>query len=95
MQSETRVLMTLLTIAKTRFEFQQVSTPLTSAEEAQSSEPQHRKEDFLLLPEDQGKLLRSKKTITGRSIYIGERDAFLKHIATTYTGLEGQLVPAE
>jgi len=52
------------------------------------------KEDFLDMPEDPAKVVRSKR-ITGRSIYMGDRETFFKHIATHYTDIENQLVPKE
>ena len=46
------------------------------------------------MPEDPSKVLKGKK-ISGRSIYVGERDAFFKYIALNHTDIEAQLVPQE
>ena len=84
--SEARVAMTLLSIAKVRYEFQQVSTPVPETALA--------KEEFLEVPDEASKLNRGKK-ISGRSIYVGDRDAFFKYIAANHTDIEEQLVPKE
>ena len=38
--------------------------------------------------------LRGKR-VSGRSIYIGERDAFFKYIAKNHVDIEAQLVPKD
>ena len=96
--SESRVIMTLLSLAKVRYEFQHVSTPVEDEPEHElgvsQAQPSLRKEDFLEVPEDLKTIVRSKR-ISGRSIYIGEREAFFKYISTTHADIEGQLVPKE
>ena len=98
MNSESRVVMTLLSLAKVRFEFQHVLTPEESGPEGElgvsQSQPELRKEDYLEVPEDLNSLVRSKK-ISGRSIYLGDRDTFFKYISMTYTDIEANLVPKE
>lgn len=44
------------------------------------------------MPEEPGKVLRGKR-IAGRTIYVGDRDAFFKYIAANHTDIEAQLVP--
>lgn len=90
--------MTLLSLAKVRYEFQQVSTPVEGTESdsggQKGSGPMLMKEDYLEVPEDPSKSLRNKR-ISGRSIYMGDRDAFFKYISLNYTDIETQLVPQE
>ena len=88
--------MTLLSLAKVRYEFQQVSTPVESTESDSGGKngPELMKEDYLEVPEDPGKSLRNKR-ISARSIYMGDRDAFFKYISLNYTDIETQLVPQE
>ena len=85
--SETRVIMTLLSIAKVRYEFQQVNTPEADPTEDDlgKSATQLQKEDYLEVPEDPSRL---SKRITGRSIYVGERDSFFKYITQNHTSIE-------
>ena len=74
--SESRVTMTLLAMTQTRYEFQQIATPIdgTDLDDPYSSAmAQLCKEDWLEVPTDQTKLRRGKK-ITGRSLYMGNRD---------------------
>ena len=95
--SETRVLMTLLSLAKVRYEFQQVSTPVEGTESKSGgggNAPKLMKENYLEVPENPSKSLRNKR-ISGRSIYMGDRDAFFKYISLNYTDIETQLVPQE
>ena len=46
------------------------------------------------VPEDPSKSLRGKR-ISGRSLFMGDRDAFFKYISQNYTDIETQLVPQE
>ena len=88
--SETRVTMTLLSLAKVRYEFQQVSTPVETQDGTQNKPLQ--KEDYLEVPEDPSKSLKGKR-ISGRSLFMGDRDTFFKYISQNYTDIESQLVP--
>ena len=54
-----------------------------------------RKEDYLEMPEDSGVLMSRTKRISGRSIYVGDREAFFKFISTNYADVEAQLMPKE
>ena len=47
-----------------------------------------RKEDFLEVPEETGVLMARTKRISGRSIYLGDREAFFKFISTNYQEIE-------
>ncbi len=95
--------MTLLALAKVRYEMQQVSTPVNPSPEdehssgVQASSPTMdlRKEDYLEVPEDNGVLMSRTKRICGRSIYVGDRDAFFKYISTNYSDIEAQIAPKE
>ena len=86
--------MTLLTLARVRFEFQQVSTPIDAPaddpessllmdhhnDQSQLQQTTPNKEDYLQAPEDPKKLVRAMQSITGRSLYVGDREAFFKYI---------------
>jgi len=52
------------------------------------------KESFLEVPEDQGKIMRSKR-VTARSVYVGDRDAFMTFIGESYPSIQGQLKKQE
>ena len=97
--SETRVIMTLLTLAKVRYEFQQVATPVEAAhvDEGGVSQltTQLHKENYLEVPDDPSQLARRKKPITGRSVYVGDREAFFKYISMNYEDIGPQLMPPE
>ena len=102
--SESRVMMTLLSLAKVRYEMQQVNTPVNTSSEdelGQESSAQAdmgsklRKEDYLEVPEETGVLMARTKRISGRSIYLGDREAFFKFISTNYQEIESQLMPQE
>ena len=67
--------MTLLSLSKIRYEFQQVSTPVDVNSEGPTKQPNIFKEDFLDVPEDPSNLTRMRH-LSGRSIYIGNREAF-------------------
>lgn len=54
-----------------------------------------RKEDYLEVPEETGVLMARTKRISGRSIYLGDREAFFKFISTNYQEIESQLMPQE
>ena len=96
--SESRIVMSLLAMAKIRYQFQQVSTPEDDIDDLKAGRGGHQpvvcKEDWLDIPEDLSKLKRAKR-VTGRSVFIGERDSFFHHISTTYTDASSQLMPPE
>ena len=69
--SETRVVMNLLSLANIRYELQQVATPDVDYGSGIAASASPEKEDYLEIPLDQ--LQRLKKRVSGRSIYIGDR----------------------
>ena len=45
------------------------------------------KEDYLEVPEDPSSASRNKR-VSGRSIYLGDREAFFKYVATQHTDIQ-------
>ena len=89
--------MTILKLANIPFEFQQVSTPIDTEEEDEnelSDKTQLNKEDFLAVHQSPSNFAKDKK-ITGRSIYIGNRDAFFQFIGQKDEEIKQQLMPKE
>ena len=82
--------MTLLHLAKIKYEFQQVNTPVsTGPGNATFKVP--RKEDYLEMSDSKEKSLQN--LVEGRSIYIGQRDSFFTYIANYKEDLSTQLLP--
>lgn len=77
--------MSLLTLAKIKYEFQQVTTPDSNG---QSSAKRPKKEDYLEIGESP-----LKNIVEGRSIYIGQRDSFFKYIANHKEDISNNLLP--
>ena len=86
-QSETRVVMTLLYLAKIKYEFQQVTIPVSTGPGNVSQLP--KKEDYLEMNEAKP----IQNLVEGRSIYIGQRDSFFTYIANYKEDISVQLLP--